>query len=111
MTDHQDTHIDETGFWKKLKKVAKFLGEGMVRQLLTLIYCWRDPKTPIWAKVIIAGAIAYFISPVDAIPDVIPIIGYSDDAAVVTGAIATLGAHISEDHVDKAKQKTREWFG
>lgn len=111
MTTIHETHIDESGFWKKLKKVAKFIGEGLVRQLLTLIYCWMDPRTPIWAKAVIAGAIAYFIMPFDAIPDMIPVIGYSDDAVVVAGAIATLGAHINEEHAKKAKAKAREWFG
>lgn len=110
MTTTQDTRIDETGFWKKLKNVAKFLGEGLIGKLLMLYYCWCDPRTPFWAKAVIAGAIAYFISPVDAIPDFIPGVGYLDDAGVIASAIGTLGAHITDEHQEQAKQKTREWF-
>ena len=56
------------------------------------------------------GALGYFISPFDAIPDMTPVIGYVDDLGVLTMALATVAAYISDDIKSKAKAKLAEWF-
>jgi uncharacterized membrane protein YkvA (DUF1232 family) len=69
-----------------------------------MYYCLRDPKTPFWVKASIATSLAYFISPVDAIPDIIPVIGYADDATVVYTCMAIVHAHITSEHIGLAKK-------
>ena len=56
------------------------------------------------------GALAYFISPIDAIPDPIPVIGFTDDLGVLIGAVATIAMHITPKEKKKAKKKMDEWF-
>ena len=56
------------------------------------------------------GALAYFISPIDAIPDPIPVIGFTDDLGVLIGAVATIAAHITPKEKKKAAEKMAEWF-
>ena len=70
-----DEHSD-SGCWEKLKKYAKKAGRGVIEKALWLYYAAQEPATPIWARTAIYGALAYFLSPIDAIPDVSPIVGY-----------------------------------
>ena len=103
--------FSEQGFWSKVRKVASKVGGKILEPALKLYYAAGDKDTPVWAKSVIIGALGYFISPVDLIPDVIPILGYADDATVIAGAIATVAAHIKEEHTRKAKETCRQWLG
>jgi uncharacterized membrane protein YkvA (DUF1232 family) len=85
-----------TGFWPKLGRVAARI--PFADQVVAVYYAARDPQTPVAAKGIMLGALAYFVMPVDAIPDVLAGIGFTDDAAVITAVIATLGANIRDRH-------------
>lgn len=69
-----------------------------------------DSDTPVWAKGIIFAALGYFISPVDAIPDITPVIGYTDDLGVLVAALAAVASHIKEEHTAKAKETLKQWF-
>jgi uncharacterized membrane protein YkvA (DUF1232 family) len=73
----------------------------VVKQAITLFNVFADPKTPQYAKVIIAGALAYLVSPIDVIPDFTPIVGLVDDLAVITVAIAQITVHILPEHSQK----------
>ena len=66
-----------------------------------------DADTPVWAKGIIIGALGYFISPVDAIPDIVPVVGYTDDLGALAIALAAIAAHIKDEHVAKAKRLSK----
>ncbi len=66
-------------------------------------YCATDKATPLRAKAILAAAVAYFVLPFDFIPDLIPGLGFTDDFAVITIALKTLGSHITEYHWQKAR--------
>jgi uncharacterized membrane protein YkvA (DUF1232 family) len=101
----------EDFFWEKVKRVAKKAGREVIEKALILYYALKDSDTPLWARTTIIGALGYFISPLDLIPDVIPVIGYLDDLAVMAAAIATVGAHITRGHCRLAKKKLKEWFG
>lgn len=59
-----------------------------------LYFALQRDETPVWAKTTIVGALGYFISPIDAVPDVIPVVGYSDDLAVLVAAVATVASYI-----------------
>ena len=68
-------------------------------------------QRPVWAKTAIYGALGYFISPIDAIPDITPVIGYADDLAVLAAAVATVATYITADVKQRAAEKLRGWFG
>ena len=72
--------------------------------LLAALYCALDPATDRKVKLILFGAAAYFLMPVDAIPDLFPIVGFTDDAAVIAAAIAAVRAGLTDAHRDKARE-------
>jgi uncharacterized membrane protein YkvA (DUF1232 family) len=88
-------------FWRKLKGAVASL--PFAEDLLAAYYCAFDRQTPIHVKAVLLGAIAYFILPTDFIPDYIPVIGYTDDAAVLAGAIKLVTLHITADHREAAR--------
>lgn len=90
------------GFWPKIGRVAARI--PFANQAVAVYYAARDPETPMAAKGIMLGALAYFVMPVDAIPDVLAGIGFTDDAAVITAVIATLGANIRKRHRELAEK-------
>ncbi len=102
---------DETSFWAKIKNTALKAGRKVIEIALRLYYAAQRSDTPIWAKTVIYGALAYFISPIDVIPDITHVIGYTDDFGVMTTAVATVSAYINEDVKNKAAQKLTDWFG
>jgi uncharacterized membrane protein YkvA (DUF1232 family) len=91
------------GFWPKVTRTVARI--PFADQLLSLYYAARDPETPPAAKGIMLGALAYFVLPFDAIPDVLAGIGFTDDAAVITAVIATLGANIRKRHREAARER------
>lgn len=101
----------EENFWKKVKKYAKVAGSEVIDKALRLYYAMMDKDTPAWAKSIIVGALAYFILPLDAIPDLIPVAGYADDLGAIAAALAMVSVHIKEEHIAAAKEKVEQWFG
>jgi len=105
-----ENEYSDEGFWDKIKKYARVAGEGVLEPALKLYYSARDPETPAWAKTTVYGALGYFISPIDAIPDVTPVVGLSDDLGVLVAATAAVAAHIKEEHSEKAKETVRQWL-
>jgi uncharacterized membrane protein YkvA (DUF1232 family) len=101
----------EESFWEKTQKFAKTAGKEVIETSVQLYYAMQSPNTPTWAKSIIIGALGYFISPVDAIPDIVPLVGFADDLGVLTMAAATVVAHITDDVKAKAAAQTEKWFG
>lgn len=101
----------EDGFWDKVKSVCKKAGIKVIYSALLLYYSFKEKDTPVWAKSIIIGALGYFISPIDAIPDVVPVAGYADDLGVLAMAIAAVAAYINAEVKQYAKDKLRDWFG
>lgn len=101
----------EDSFWTKLMKFAKMAGIKVTYAALLLFYVLQNPSTPKWVKGSIIGSLGYFISPLDAIPDILPILGYSDDLGVLVLALATATIYINSDIKERARQKLRDWFG
>ena len=75
-----------------------------------LYYAAQREDTPAWAKAVIYGALGYFILPLDAIPDVMPGIGYTDDLGVLGAAITTVASYIDDSVKELAREKIAEWF-
>lgn len=98
-------------FWGKLEKYASTAGRELVFLALKLYFALQKPGVPLWVKTAIVGALGYFISPIDAIPDLIPIAGYTDDLGVLVFALAKLSTYIDNEVVSKAEEKVKQWFG
>ena len=88
-------------FWKKLKRVAAQL--PFAEELLAAYYCAFDRETPRHVQVALLGAIAYFVLPFDFMPDMLPVLGFTDDAAVLATAIRLVSGHITSDHRQAAR--------
>jgi len=109
--DEFNSSYSESSFWQKLAKYAKAAGYELVEKALWLYYAAQDPDTPLKAKAIIYSALGYFILPLDVVPDITPVIGYSDDLAVLATALATVAIHINANVKAQADQKLKDWFG
>ena len=104
--------IDTTAYTKSYSeeglhnKIArnKGLGRTLLTKVFELWYAFRAPGTPAWAKAVIVGALGYFISPMDTIPDFIPGAGYVDDAGVILTALTTISMHVTDDMEQRARQ-------
>ncbi len=101
---------DEEGlkrrFWQKLKRVAGKI--PFAEDLVAAFYCATDPSTPRRVKLILVGAIAYFVFPADAISDFLPLLGFADDAAVLAAAITQVAGSITEEHREKAREALKD---
>ena len=80
-----------------MRNFARTAGREVVEHALSLYYTAQDPNTPAWAKTVIYGVLGYFILPVDLIPDLIPVVGFSDDLAAFVAALATVGIHVTPE--------------
>ncbi|MDP3486393.1 MAG: YkvA family protein [Bacillota bacterium] len=103
--------FSEASFWLKCKKVARVAGLKVMYAALLLFYALQDPAVPKKTKGIIMGALGYFIFPLDAIADIIPVLGYADDIGVLLLALAAVAVHVSPETKQKARGKLDEWFG
>jgi uncharacterized membrane protein YkvA (DUF1232 family) len=103
-------NFSSKGLWLSLSKHLKRLGRRTVLLALQLYYAADDAATPIWAKSLIYSALGYLILPFDAIPDMLPGIGLSDDIAVMSAALATVAAHVGESHRQQAEQRLQDWL-
>jgi uncharacterized membrane protein YkvA (DUF1232 family) len=89
-------------FWRKLRQLVSQV--PFAEDLVAAHYCAFDRETPGHVKAALIGALAYFVLPTDAIPDVLPVIGYGDDAAVLAAAIKLVTSHITPDHREAAQR-------
>lgn len=89
-------------FMSRLKRVAKRI--PFAEDLLAAWFCTRDPQTPRRVRLTLLAALGYFVLPVDAIPDIMPLIGFTDDAAVIAAAIAAVAGSITPEHREQARQ-------
>ncbi|MGE0422808.1 MAG: YkvA family protein [Reyranellaceae bacterium] len=98
----RDTATVRTGFWPKIKQVARHI--PFAEDAIAGWYAANDPATPSWVRAILIGALAYFVMPFDAVPDFFAVIGYADDAAVLLGALKAVGNHITPGHRGRARR-------
>jgi uncharacterized membrane protein YkvA (DUF1232 family) len=109
-TSFDDAARDEDtvrrGFWIKVRRFGA--GLPFAEDLLAAYYCAFDRDTPLQVKAALLGALAYFVLPFDAIPDMLPVIGFTDDAAVLATAIRLVAGHMRPEHRQAAQEKVRE---
>lgn len=101
----------EEKLFDKILKFAKKAGIKVIYLALLLYYTLQQPETPIKAKSVIIGALGYFISPIDLIPDFIPVAGFSDDLTALMAAVVMVAFYINEDTKTKARERLKVWFG
>src|SRR3954462_1854985 len=97
----QDRDSVRRRFWSKLKQVAARL--PFAEELLAAYYCAFDRQTPRHVQAALLGAIAYFILPFDFVPDMLPVLGFTDDAAVLATAVRMVATHIMPEHREAAR--------
>lgn len=103
-------HYNEKSYWSKIRFNAGSLGYKILSKVFVLYHVVRDEDTPSWAKTVIYGALGYFILPIDAIPDIMPFVGFSDDFGAMVGALSIIVAHIKPKHVELSKQSLEKIF-
>ena len=108
-TDYASAY-SENRFRTKLARYALTAGQTVVEKALVLFYLLRDPATPARAKAIVIGALGYFIMPLDAIPDLLPGVGFSDDLGALAVAFTLVAMHIKPEYIDRAKKATLRIF-
>ena len=97
---NEETVRDE--FWPKLQKFLSRV--PFAERAIASYYCAFDPATPVRVKGILLAALAYFIMPVDVVPDLILGLGFTDDLTVLATAYSLIHSHMKDEHWDKARE-------
>ena len=97
---------DEPRLWRKLLRVAARI--GFADSLVAAWYCAVDAATPMHVRGVLLAALAYFLLPADAVPDIIAGIGFTDDAAVVATVLGMFARHVTVEHKEKASRRLDE---
>lgn len=81
------------------------MGVRLIYSVLLMVYAYQSERTPVWARRIILGAMAYLLSPIDSIPDLTPFIGFTDDLGIISFGLVSIACYINNDVREKAKAK------
>jgi uncharacterized membrane protein YkvA (DUF1232 family) len=103
-------YYSENKLFLKLKKYATKAGTKVVYAILILFYAMKKPEISMKEKLIVIGALGYFIAPIDSIPDFIPLAGFTDDFGALMFALIKIARHIDDEVKAKAKAKLDSWF-
>lgn len=110
MNNEYSKYYTEESLWEKIKKFSKAAGAKVIYAVLLLYYAMKDSNVSLKTKVFIAASLGYFILPADAILDLTPIIGYSDDLGVLIFALKQISSAITSSVKENARKKINEWF-
>jgi len=94
--------LDARNFWDKVRRNARHV--PFLDEAVAMWFCLRDPATPTRVKMIAGGALAYFVLPIDVVPDFIAVLGYTDDATVLFTALRAVRPYVTEAHRAKARE-------
>ena len=97
-------------FVEKISRIAKRAGSKLVYAALILYYTLQSDKVSKADKAIIIGALGYMISPLDVIPDAIPIAGLTDDLAVLLYVLKKVWTGIDPEIIEKSRERLSKWF-
>lgn len=100
-----------TSVWAKILKHSVAIGQKTVYSVLLMFYAFRRKETPTFARSIIIGVLGYFLAPLDAIPDLSPILGYTDDFGVLSFGLVTIAAYINDEVRINARKALKRLFG
>ena len=102
--------FSESRFWTVLKKTANRLGAKTVYAALLMYYAYQRKDTPAWAKRIVIGTLGYLLAPIDAIPDLSPFVGFTDDIGILSLGLVAIAGFINDEVKEQAKSKLGNWF-
>lgn len=102
--------FSQEAFTDKIARIAKRSGAKLVYAALVLYYTLQSDNVSLKDKAIIVGALGYLISPIDVIPDAIPIAGLTDDLSVLIYVINKVWNNVGDDVKQKAHEKLKTWF-
>ncbi|OYP48498.1 hypothetical protein CIK97_10275 [Prevotella sp. P3-120] len=102
--------FSQSDFVEKISRIAKRAGAKLVYAALILYYTLQSDKVSTANKALIIGALGYMISPFDVIPDAIPIVGLTDDLAVLLYVLKKVWGDVAPEIQEKAKQRLSKWF-
>lgn len=100
----------KSGFIEKIQRIAKRAGAKLVYAALILYYSMESNKMSIKDKALIVGALGYLITPLDFVPDAIPLAGLGDDLGVLIYVLQKVWDNIDNETKQKAKNKLLQWF-
>ncbi len=95
----------------KLRHHFRVMGQQTVYAVLLMVYAYRKKDSPSWAKRIILGTMGYVLMPFDGIPDISPVVGYTDDLGVLTFGLVAIASHINDDVRIQARRQLNSLFG
>ena len=101
--------IDDRAVLGRARRAAGRVGREVVEKVLVAFYVMRDDATPTKARTILAGALAYFLLPTDAVADVLPAVGFTDDGVAIALALAAVAASIRPRHLARARETMATW--
>lgn len=101
--------IDDRALLSKARGVVRRLGVDVVEKVLVGYYVMRDDATPRRARLTLAGALAYFLLPADAVADVLPAVGFTDDGLAIAMALAAVATSIRQRHLEQARTTLQGW--
>jgi len=104
-------NYSEDNLWDKVRENVSSIGLTVIYKAFQLYYVAQSDSCPMKVKAGIIGALGYLISPLDLVPDFIPVVGYSDDALAIAFALAAAQMYITDEVKQKAKDRIREIFG
>lgn len=102
--------FSQSEFVEKISRIAKRAGAKLVYAALILFYTLQSDKVSTKNKALIIGALGYMISPLDVVPDAIPIVGLSDDLTVLLYVLKTVWTDIDPSIQERAREKLAKWF-
>ncbi len=94
----------EPRFWQKVNGLPGEAVRALLEKVLTLYVLVSDRRTPPWARLLIVGVLGYFICPLDLVPDIAPVLGYMDDAALAALLLAELDTFVTSAHRGRVKR-------
>lgn len=104
-----DTRQIARDLWRKLRKGAAHI--PFAEDAIAVYYCALDRATPVRVRAAIMGALIYFLAPADAMPDILPVLGFTDDAAVLAATLQLIAAYVLPEHREAARRALADLDG
>ena len=106
-----EQHYNESSFLDKVTKYGKLIGINALYMAVQLWFVMQKPDVPATTKAVIMGALGYLIAPLDFLPDLMPVLGYTDDFVAITFALIKVQGYIDEEVERKSKHLLAKIFG
>ena len=106
-----EQHYNDSSFLDKVTKYSKLIGINALYKAVQLWFVMQKPDVPAATKAVIMGALGYLIAPLDFLPDLMPVLGYTDDFVAITFALIKVQGYIDEEVERKSKNLLAKIFG